>query len=53
MGYCTTEKYRDMAYVYQNGIYTVLPPCYQHLEKYTQGHGIPPCIYQNGIWCRH
>jgi hypothetical protein len=46
---------RDMAfYVYQNGIYTV-----QRCDYYQQlvpqgrniilGHGIPPCIYQNGI----
>jgi hypothetical protein len=36
-----------------DGIYTVPPlatsTCTR--EKYTQGHGIPPCIYQNGL-CR-
>jgi hypothetical protein len=34
-----------------DGIYTVPPlatsTCTR--EKYTQGHGIPPCIYQNGL----
>jgi hypothetical protein len=36
------------------GIYTVPPPATTsslcHKEKYTPGHSISPCIYQNGIY---
>jgi hypothetical protein len=53
MGYCTTEKYRDMAYVYQNGIYTVPPPCYQQPGEIHPGTWHSSMYISDGIWCRH